>query len=113
MLLHRDGWQRLRAPLATQGHTQSRPEASRGQGRGRARPVLSIGRLSGGTSVTDSVAGAITARYNADGNLTTQGLPGGYTMKQEQDPTGAATSRVYTRDSDGTVLVSDRVAQTS
>ncbi|MFD6819903.1 DNRLRE domain-containing protein [Streptomyces sp. NPDC060085] len=64
------------------------------------------------TSVTDSVAGTITARYDDDGALTNQGLPGGYTVKQERDTTGAATSRVYTRDSDDTVLVADSITQT-
>ncbi|MCX4632654.1 DNRLRE domain-containing protein [Streptomyces sp. NBC_01443] len=64
------------------------------------------------TSVADSVAGTFSARYDADGGLESQGLPGGFTMKEEQDPTGAATSRTYTRDSDGTVLVSDSVTTT-
>ncbi|MFD5589649.1 DNRLRE domain-containing protein [Streptomyces sp. NPDC127063] len=64
------------------------------------------------TSVTDSVAGTFTARYDADGALTSQTLPGGYTMDQTVDPTGATTGRVYTRDGDGTVLVSDSVTLT-
>ncbi|MDN3263473.1 DNRLRE domain-containing protein [Streptomyces sp. CSDS2] len=64
------------------------------------------------TSMTDSVAGTFTARYDADGDITTQGLPGGYTMAEEQDPTGTATSRTYTRGSDGTVLLSDSITET-
>ncbi|MFH9983350.1 RHS repeat-associated core domain-containing protein [Streptomyces sp. NPDC017179] len=61
------------------------------------------------TSVADSVAGTLTARYDADGDLATQGMPGGYTMTEEQDTTGTATSRTYTRNSDGTVLVADSI----
>ncbi|POX43747.1 sugar-binding protein, partial [Streptomyces sp. Ru71] len=64
------------------------------------------------TSVTDSVAGTLTARYDADGDLISQGLPGGYTMTQEQDPAGTPLTRTYTRDSDGTVLVSDSNTET-
>ncbi|MFE1293841.1 DNRLRE domain-containing protein [Streptomyces sp. NPDC058731] len=64
------------------------------------------------TSMTDSVAGTFTARYDADGDLATEGLPGGYTMAEEQDPNGTATGRTYTRDSDGTVLLSDSVSTT-
>ncbi|MGV9888492.1 DNRLRE domain-containing protein [Streptomyces sp. NPDC003395] len=64
------------------------------------------------TSMTDSVAGTFTARYDADGKLTKQTLPGGYTMADDQDPDGTATGRTYTRDSDGTVLLSDSVSTT-
>ncbi|MEU0431692.1 DNRLRE domain-containing protein [Streptomyces sp. NPDC006290] len=64
------------------------------------------------TSVTDSVGGTFTARYDADGAVISQALPGGYTLAQTTDPTGAPTSRVYTRTSDGTVLVSDSVTLT-
>lgn len=64
------------------------------------------------TSVADSVAGTLTARYDADGTMVSQGLPGGFTMKQEQDPAGTPVTRTYTRDSDGTVLVSDSVTST-
>ncbi|MDQ1293413.1 MAG: hypothetical protein QG608_1294, partial [Actinomycetota bacterium] len=62
------------------------------------------------TKVTDSVAGAFTARYDADGDLAVQGLPGGYTLRQVQDPAGEILSRVYARDADGTVVLSDTVA---
>ncbi|MYS44763.1 sugar-binding protein, partial [Streptomyces sp. SID5998] len=64
------------------------------------------------TSMTDSVAGTFTARYDADGDLATQGLPGGYTMADDQDPDGTATTRTYTRDSDGSVLLSDSISAT-
>ncbi|MFE4415748.1 DNRLRE domain-containing protein [Streptomyces sp. NPDC056821] len=64
------------------------------------------------TSVTDSAAGTFTARYDADGGLATEALPGGYTMAEEQDPAGTATNRTYTRDSDNTVLVSDSITAT-
>ncbi|MFF3948040.1 DNRLRE domain-containing protein [Streptomyces sp. NPDC001902] len=59
------------------------------------------------TSRTDSVAGTFSATYDADGDLTTQALPGGYTLTLGQDETGQETSRVYTRDSDGLVVASD------
>ncbi|MEU6757767.1 RHS repeat-associated core domain-containing protein [Streptomyces sp. NPDC046685] len=64
------------------------------------------------TSVTDSVAGTFSARYDADGRLVSQGLPGGYTMTDVQDPAGQAVARTYTRDSDATVLLSDSVTDT-
>jgi RHS repeat-associated protein len=59
------------------------------------------------TSRTDSVAGTFAATYDADGDLTTESLPGGYTLTVSQDETGAVTSRVYTQDSDGTIVASD------
>ncbi|MET8080683.1 RHS repeat-associated core domain-containing protein [Streptomyces sp. NPDC005303] len=64
------------------------------------------------TSVTDSVAGAFSTRYDADGTVASQGLPGGYTMEQDQDPAGTPVARTYTRDNDGTVLVSDSITAT-
>ncbi|MFE7191481.1 DNRLRE domain-containing protein [Kitasatospora sp. NPDC057541] len=64
------------------------------------------------TSVTDSVAGTLTARYDADGTPLTQGLPGGYTQTDTKDPAGTTVSRVYTRDGDGAVLVSDGITET-
>lgn len=59
------------------------------------------------TSRTDSVAGTFSATYDADGDLTTQTLPGGYTLTLGQDESGQETSRVYTRDSDNAVVASD------
>jgi RHS repeat-associated protein len=64
------------------------------------------------TSRTDSVAGTFTATYDADGDLATQALPGGYTLTVTQDETGTETSRVYIRDSDGTVVASDTADHT-
>ncbi|MDF9816771.1 RHS repeat-associated protein [Streptomyces sp. SPB162] len=64
------------------------------------------------TKITDSVAGGFTATYDADGSLATQGLPGGYTMTENQDPAGTATDRTYSRNSDSTVLVSDSITET-
>ncbi|MDT9696592.1 hypothetical protein RMT89_11720 [Streptomyces sp. P17] len=61
------------------------------------------------TSRTDSVAGTFTASYDADGELATESLPGGYTLTVTQDEAGTETSRVYTKDSDGTVVASDTV----
>ncbi|MEU8763946.1 DNRLRE domain-containing protein, partial [Streptomyces sp. NPDC048659] len=63
------------------------------------------------TSTTDSVAGTFSARYDADGGVTSERLPGGYTLTQKEDPTGTASSRVYTRDRDGLELVSDTVSE--
>jgi RHS repeat-associated protein len=62
------------------------------------------------TSVTDSVAGTQTARYDADGSLASTGLPGGYTLSIGLDSAGQATSRVYTRESDALVVVSNTVS---
>ncbi|WP_407077604.1 DNRLRE domain-containing protein [Streptomyces sp. SCSIO 30461] len=63
------------------------------------------------TKATDSVAGAFQAGYDADGSVTSEKLPGGYTLKQALDTTGATTSRTYTRDSDGTVVYADTVTE--
>jgi RHS repeat-associated protein len=57
------------------------------------------------------VAGTFSAAYDADGALVTQALPGGYTLTVSQDETGAQTSRVYSKDSDGTIVASDSVDQ--
>ncbi|MFB9439821.1 DNRLRE domain-containing protein [Streptomyces showdoensis] len=63
------------------------------------------------TRTTDSVAGAFEARYDADGSVTSEKLPGGYTLTVTEDTTGAPVSRVYTRDSDGVTVASDTVAE--
>ncbi|WP_260848444.1 DNRLRE domain-containing protein [Streptomyces sp. SLBN-118] len=65
------------------------------------------------TSRTDSLAGNFSATYDANGNLAAETLPGGYTLAIAQDETGAETSRVYTRDSDGTVVASDTADQST
>ncbi|GGY50154.1 hypothetical protein GCM10010363_33830 [Streptomyces omiyaensis] len=63
------------------------------------------------TKTTDSIAGDFEARYDADGSVTSEKLPGGYTLTVEEDTTGATLSRVYTRDSDGQVVYSDTVEE--
>ncbi|MER7764620.1 polymorphic toxin-type HINT domain-containing protein [Streptomyces sp. NPDC097619] len=63
------------------------------------------------TRTTDSVAGAFEATYDADGSVSKERLPGGYTLSQTEDPTGSAVLRTYTRDSDGTVVMSDAVTE--
>ncbi|MFY4717428.1 DNRLRE domain-containing protein [Streptomyces sp. LaBMicrA B280] len=63
------------------------------------------------TSTTDSVAGTFRATYDADGSVATEKLPGGYTLAQTEDTTGAAAQRTYTRDSDGTLVYSDTVTE--
>ncbi|MEU4492931.1 DNRLRE domain-containing protein [Streptomyces sp. NPDC023998] len=64
------------------------------------------------TSITDSVAGKFTVDYDADGQVQTQKLPGGYTMRQSTNPAGMPTGRTYTRDSDGAVLFSENLVAT-
>lgn len=57
------------------------------------------------TKVSDSIAGTFTATaYDADGDLTAQTLPGGYTLTQTYDPIGAPTGRTYTDSSNTTIL---------
>ncbi|SCE57213.1 RHS repeat-associated core domain-containing protein [Streptomyces sp. Termitarium-T10T-6] len=62
-------------------------------------------------SMTDSVAGTFAAEYNADGDVVKETLPGGYTMRQDPGQTGPA-QRSYTRESDGTLLISDSATET-
>ncbi|MGY0066904.1 RHS repeat-associated core domain-containing protein [Streptomyces sp. QTS137] len=63
------------------------------------------------TKTTDSIAGVFQATYDADGSVSSEKLPGGYTLKQTEDTTGAAVDRTYTRDSDGTIVYSDTVTE--
>ncbi|WP_236246931.1 DNRLRE domain-containing protein [Streptomyces sp. CC210A] len=63
------------------------------------------------TATTDSIAGTFAVTYDADGSISTEKLPGGYTLKVEKETTGATTSRVYTRDSDGQTVVADTVEE--
>ncbi|MFF3343277.1 DNRLRE domain-containing protein [Streptomyces flavidovirens] len=63
------------------------------------------------TQSTDSVAGIFHAVYNPDGAITSERLPGGYTLNIAYDPAGAATQRTYTRDSDGIQVYSDSVTK--
>ncbi|MFD9302132.1 DNRLRE domain-containing protein [Streptomyces sp. NPDC060048] len=63
------------------------------------------------TATTDSVAGTFQAAYNADGVITTERLPGGYTLNVTVDSSGASTQRTYTRDSDQALVYSDRATK--
>ncbi|MFD8972897.1 DNRLRE domain-containing protein [Streptomyces sp. NPDC059593] len=65
------------------------------------------------TKSTDSVAGSFEARYDADGAVASEKLPGGYTLTVGEDTTGSTASRVYTRDSDGQVVFSDVVEESA
>ncbi|MFF8531684.1 DNRLRE domain-containing protein [Streptomyces sp. NPDC015532] len=59
------------------------------------------------TSRTDSVAGTFRAAYDANGGMTSEQIPGGYTLTVGTNEIGTQTSRVYTRDSDGSTVASD------
>ncbi|WP_234375899.1 DNRLRE domain-containing protein [Streptomyces sp. CB01373] len=61
------------------------------------------------TSMTDSVAGAFTATYGADGQLSSETLPGGYTLTAGLNETGDETSAIYTRNTDNAVVLADTV----
>ncbi|MET7550249.1 DNRLRE domain-containing protein [Streptomyces sp. NPDC005479] len=63
------------------------------------------------TKATDSIAGAFQAGYDADGAVSSEKLPGGYTLKQVKDTAGSFTNRTYTRDSDSTVIYADTVTE--
>ncbi|MCX5206753.1 DNRLRE domain-containing protein [Streptomyces sp. NBC_00237] len=65
------------------------------------------------TAVTDSTTGRITGRYDVDGTLTEQKLPGDFTLTDHIDPTGDTTSRTTQRGNgeDALTIVSD--SQTS
>ncbi|WP_424864094.1 DNRLRE domain-containing protein [Streptomyces sp. MMS24-I29] len=63
------------------------------------------------TKTTDSIAGTFQATYDADGSVSSEKLPGGYTLKQTEDTTGSPTDRTYTRDSDATTVYSDTVSK--
>ncbi|WP_079025030.1 DNRLRE domain-containing protein [Streptomyces leeuwenhoekii] len=63
-------------------------------------------------SVTDSVAGVSKATaYDADGALTGESLPGGYTLATTYDPAGNQTAVTYA-DSSGTTVLSDAATYT-
>ncbi|WP_127468942.1 DNRLRE domain-containing protein [Streptomyces sp. B27] len=63
------------------------------------------------TKTTDSIAGAFHATYDADGSVSSEKLPGGYTLTVTEDSTGSPVDRTYRRDSDGTVVYSDAVTE--
>jgi RHS repeat-associated protein len=62
-------------------------------------------------TLTDSVAGAFAAAYDADGTVTGETLPGGYALAVTTDPTGDTTSREYT-DANGNTVLSDTAETT-
>ncbi|MDN3293653.1 DNRLRE domain-containing protein [Streptomyces ficellus] len=62
-------------------------------------------------ATTDSVAGTFSVNYDANGAVASEKLPGGYTLAQGLDTTGAVVSRVYKRDSDGVSVMSDTVSK--
>ncbi|WP_329028456.1 RHS repeat-associated core domain-containing protein [Streptomyces sp. NBC_00690] len=63
------------------------------------------------TKTTDSIAGDFQATYDADGSVTSEKLPGGYTLTTTEDTTGATVERTYTRDSDSAIVVSDTATE--
>ncbi|WP_285707147.1 phospholipase A2 [Microtetraspora sp. NBRC 16547] len=60
------------------------------------------------TSMTDSVAGTFTARYDLDGSIVHEDLPGGVSYNLLRDPAGAPTWRGY-QNAAGVKLVDDSV----
>ncbi|MGW9499009.1 replication-relaxation family protein [Streptomyces prasinus] len=52
-----------------------------------------------------------SARYDVDGTVVKETLPGGYTMTQTGGKAGLSYQRVYTRDSDGEILLTDTVTE--
>ncbi|MGW6462004.1 RHS repeat-associated core domain-containing protein, partial [Streptomyces sp. NPDC055078] len=65
------------------------------------------------TGTTDSVAGTFSTTYDADGGVSGEGLPGGYSLRQITDPAGQVSARTYTRDSDAAVVYSDSVTRSA
>jgi YD repeat-containing protein len=63
------------------------------------------------TALTDSVAGTFGAEYDAYGTVVKETLPGGYTMTQSGGKAGLPYQRVYTRDSDGAILLTDAATE--
>jgi RHS repeat-associated protein len=63
------------------------------------------------TSTTDSVAGTQNAVYGPDGQLLSQTLPGGVNLTIGYDPAGVATTRTYTRASDGGTISSSTITE--
>ncbi|MFF0549430.1 DNRLRE domain-containing protein [Streptomyces sp. NPDC004311] len=63
------------------------------------------------TSATDSVAGTFGVTYDADGQVASEKLPGGYTLTQQDDAAGAVVAKNYTRDSDGLSVMTDTVTR--
>ncbi|WP_443080546.1 hypothetical protein [Streptomyces sp. PTD5-9] len=63
------------------------------------------------TKTVDSVAGAFTTTCDADGGVSTERLPGGYTLTVDQDTAGSTVGRTYARDADGVLVSSDMVSE--
>ncbi|MEW1723208.1 DNRLRE domain-containing protein [Streptomyces sp. NPDC093109] len=63
------------------------------------------------TRRTDSIAGSFQAGYDANGSVSTEKLPGGYTLTVTEDTAGTAVNRTYTRDSDELTVYSDTVTE--
>lgn len=55
-------------------------------------------------SMVDPIAGTFTATYDLAGQITGQGLPGGVTSTQADDPTGAWLTRTYAKSTGETLL---------
>lgn len=65
------------------------------------------------TSVTDSIAGTFTAKYDSQGRLVEQTYPGGYVRKDTFNAAGGGTGRTYTRVSDGEVVYGQHLDMTT
>lgn len=63
------------------------------------------------TSFTDSVGGTFEATWGPDGQLDSQVLPGGVTLRIGYDPARVPVTRTYTRTSDGARIASDSVVE--
>ncbi|WP_166531364.1 RHS repeat-associated core domain-containing protein [Blastococcus xanthinilyticus] len=63
------------------------------------------------TSVTDSVAGRISASYGPDGQVMSQSLPGGVTLTIGYDANRTPVSRTYARSGDGTLIASSAAVE--
>jgi RHS repeat-associated protein len=63
------------------------------------------------TSVTDSVAGTITATYGPDGQVLTQDLPGGVRLVIGYDAAGNPVQRTYRRSSDQALVAASSVLE--
>jgi RHS repeat-associated protein len=64
------------------------------------------------TSMTDSVAGTISADYDSNGAMQAEHLPGGISLAVTRDQADAVTGRTYTRDSDQVQIAADTGSDT-
>ncbi|MFL5844298.1 MAG: LamG-like jellyroll fold domain-containing protein [Solirubrobacteraceae bacterium] len=64
---------------------------------GKAIQEMSYDARSLLTSLDDSQLGEITGTYDADGQLASETLPGGLTLRLERDAGGSVTRRCYTK----------------